>query len=247
VPLFDPVPAGSATTPGELELDGTAGDIQAVGASAAAGATGKAADAGHVHVGLKPSDNLSDVGSASTALANLGALPGYFLSKTLVSAASSITLPASGSLPAGYSLLRLVVIGASAGAAEQYKWQVTVNSTSSGYDLQEGYGSSTTAGAGVESNAGAWLPSVADMPGAGATSGVAGILDLQIPGYALTTFDKAGLWRSGYTDAATASSDQVSLHGIVSLRSGTAAITSITVSNNGGNLVAGTTAYLYLS
>lgn len=52
-------------------LDATASDIQPVGSAAAAGAIGKGADAGHVHVGLLPSNNLSDVGSKATAFANL--------------------------------------------------------------------------------------------------------------------------------------------------------------------------------
>ena len=48
MPLFSPQPTGTTTTAGDLELDGTAGDIQALGAQAA-GSTSKAADAGHVH------------------------------------------------------------------------------------------------------------------------------------------------------------------------------------------------------
>ena len=48
MPLYTPQPAGSTSTAGDLELDGTAGDIAALGARAA-GSTGKAADAGHVH------------------------------------------------------------------------------------------------------------------------------------------------------------------------------------------------------
>lgn len=49
MPLYNPQPAGSTSASGDLELDGTAGDIQPVGTSAAAGSAGKAADAGHVH------------------------------------------------------------------------------------------------------------------------------------------------------------------------------------------------------
>ena len=42
------LPTGTTSTKGALQLDGTAGDIAALGAQAA-GAIGKAADAGHVH------------------------------------------------------------------------------------------------------------------------------------------------------------------------------------------------------
>ena len=44
------MPAGTTGARGALQLDGTAGDIAALGAQSA-GATGKAADAGHVHPG----------------------------------------------------------------------------------------------------------------------------------------------------------------------------------------------------
>ena len=66
------LPAATTSAQGAVELDGTAGDIQPVDGASAAGSTGKAADAGHVHVGLKPSNNLSDVSSVPTALANIG-------------------------------------------------------------------------------------------------------------------------------------------------------------------------------
>jgi hypothetical protein len=45
------LPTGTTSAQGALQLDGTAGDIKPVGASAAAGSAGKAADAAHVHVG----------------------------------------------------------------------------------------------------------------------------------------------------------------------------------------------------
>jgi hypothetical protein len=78
LPSFQALPTASTSAAGVIELDGTASDIQAVGASAAAGTSGKAADAKHVHVGLLPSNNLSDVTSATTAAANLGLAAGLF-------------------------------------------------------------------------------------------------------------------------------------------------------------------------
>ena len=43
------LPAGTTSAQGALQLDGTAGDIQAAGQSAAAGTKGQAADAKHIH------------------------------------------------------------------------------------------------------------------------------------------------------------------------------------------------------
>jgi hypothetical protein len=48
MPLFNPQPAGSTSAAGDLELDGTATDIQPAGVQAA-GNSGLAADAKHVH------------------------------------------------------------------------------------------------------------------------------------------------------------------------------------------------------
>jgi hypothetical protein len=50
MPLFNPVPTATTSTAGIVTLDGTAADIVApMAAVAVAGATGKAADAGHAH------------------------------------------------------------------------------------------------------------------------------------------------------------------------------------------------------
>jgi hypothetical protein len=108
-------------------------------------------------------------------------------------------------------------------------------------------GSSPTSGNAVGTQQ--WIEptgAAADIPGANATAGVAGLLDVTIPNYAGTTFQKVGLWRSGYMDGATAAADSLTNAVMVAWRN-TAAITSITVIPVAGNLVAGTTAYLYLS
>ncbi|MGW1892157.1 glycine-rich domain-containing protein [Streptomyces sp. NPDC002004] len=65
------LPAASTSVAGVVQLDGTAGDIQALGAQAA-GSTGKAADAGHVHptTGLMP---LAGGTMTGTTNATLGA------------------------------------------------------------------------------------------------------------------------------------------------------------------------------
>ena len=194
------------------------------------------------------------VGSAGQILGVSGGVPAWlsstvYSSQTLGSAAASITF---SSIPGTYNLLRLLVFGASANATESDRWSVTVNGSSAdNYDLQQVAGSNTTAAAAVRGALSSWLTgygiSPGDMPGASATSGVAGTLEIQVPGYAGTAFQKTGLWRSGYSDAATSASDQSAVNAVIAWRSA-AAITSITVSAfSGSNLVTGTTAYLYLS
>jgi len=71
------LPTGTTSTKGALQLDGTAGDIAALGAQAA-GAIGKAADAGHVHptTGVLPTSggtmagNIAMGSNSVTGLAN---------------------------------------------------------------------------------------------------------------------------------------------------------------------------------
>jgi hypothetical protein len=218
------LPAATTSAQGAVELDGTAGDIKAAG-TAAAGATGKAADAGHVH----PSTPVT--------------------SQTLGTAAANITFSA---IPSGYSLLRIVVVGSSAAAAESDRWFVVVNAdTNADYDGEHVTGGAAVLSAAAHAGQTGWLGSsitgVGDMPGASATAGVAGLLEITIPLYTGTTFQKTGFWRSGFADGAAATADCVTETGVVAWRS-TSAITSVKIATvSGGNLIAGTTAYLYLS
>jgi len=198
--------------------------------------------------GLLASNNLSDVSNEATALANLGGIPQKVTVQTLASAAASITF---SSIPAGYNLLRLVVVGRSAAAAETDYWYVQVNGdTGAHYDTlgTESYANvSTNVVNSVKNAADQWWTGSEDLPGASATAGIAGRLNIEVPDYAGTTFQKVGHWESGYSDAATSAGDQAQVNGICVWRS-TAAITSVTIfTGSGSNLVAGTTAYLYLS
>jgi hypothetical protein len=169
-----------------------------------------------------------------------------YASQTLVSAAASIVF---SSIPSGYNLLHVVVTGASAKSAENDLWLVRVNGDSGAhYDYQSVQGSGTTASASNHDAGTAWYSTTTyDAPGASATAGTAGFLDVEIPAYAGTTFQKTGSWSSGYNDAATATADAGINAAVICWRS-TAAITSVTVAfGSGSNLVAGTTALLYLS
>lgn len=65
--LISAIPTATTSAVGLVELDGTAGDIQPPGTAAVAGATGKAADAGHVHAAIVP---LSKYKASATTYSN---------------------------------------------------------------------------------------------------------------------------------------------------------------------------------
>jgi hypothetical protein len=169
--------------------------------------------------------------------------------QSLAAPAPSITFSA---IPGNFNLLRLVIVGASSAAAEATRWQVRINGDSgSDYDALDttSYNNNVNSGSYAYAAGNQWYGatgSVLDLPGANAAPGLAGILDVTIPAYAGTVLQKIGLWRSGYIDGAAGLTDAGAFHGIASWRS-TAAITSVAISAVAGNLIAGTTASLYLS
>jgi hypothetical protein len=190
--------------------------------------------------------------TAAAALAALGGTPGLVSVQTLAAPAASITFSA---IPGTYSQIRLIVVGASSTAAEATRWKVLVNGDSgSDYDIQGVVGAGNNVNAGADNAAATqqWIAasggSGLDLPGANATAGVAGILEVVIPAYAATTLQKTGLWRSGYIDGATGvtSADAGVWGQVVAWRS-TAAITSLVIEAAAGNLITGTTALLYLT
>jgi hypothetical protein len=182
--------------------------------------------------------------TATIARGNLGVAAGTVITQTLGSPAGTITFSA---IPGTYNMLRLVAIGASARVAETDNWNVAVNGGGVYHDMQNLYGLHVSPSAGVGSATTGWATGGGDLPGANATAGVAGILDLQIPAYAGTTLQKIGLWRSGYFDAVASASDGATEQATAAWRSGSA-ITSLTITTvNSANLVTGTTALLYLS
>jgi hypothetical protein len=195
-----------------------------------------------------PTAPTQSVGDSSTKIATdafVAAAVGPYAKQTLASAAASITF---SSIPAGYSLLRVLVLGASSKASEVDQWAVTVNGDSGAHDDSQYLSSQhTTNAAGILAAQDFWVVGENDVPGTSATAGVPGILDIQIPNYAGTTWQKTGLWRSGYIDAATSSSDGALASAVINWRSA-AAITSVTIAlASGDNLITGSVAYLYLS
>lgn len=99
------MPAGTTGAPGALQLDGTAADIQAVGVQAAGG-SGLAADAKHVHatpmttqgdlltMNGTPAPARLAAGAVNTVLGSNGTAPGWQLGYTLqaATAAAGFTL-----------------------------------------------------------------------------------------------------------------------------------------------------------
>jgi hypothetical protein len=99
------LPTGTTSTKGALQLDGTTGDIQPAGPQAA-GSTGKAADAGHVHFssGMFLCPPTSYAPASQTALAVSATTIAAFSSASVNT--GSFTAPASGSV-----LVRVSYIG----------------------------------------------------------------------------------------------------------------------------------------
>ena len=218
------MPTATTSVQGAVIFGGTVTSLAAPAPTAVLGSSGYPADLGHVH----PSSPAA--------------------SQTLGSAATSI---AFSNIPASYSVLRLLVIGASNAAAEATRWQVRLNGDSgSHYDVQGVFGAGNSGNsAQYSSNATQqWIGATGgnnDLPAGSATAGVAGIVEVTVPAYAATTFQKTGLWRSGYFDGATGADSGLWTQ-VVAWRSGSA-ITSVSVTAAAGSLITGTTAYLYLS
>ncbi len=234
-------------------LDTNSGTLKPAG-TASIGSSSLAAPSDHIHPGPSSGGPLALASggtgvSAASDAALMAALGGTALLATQVATAGG-TLTFS-SIPQTWNQLRLVVIGASAYSGENDRWYMKVNGDGgSNYDMQAVLATDVTASAGVRNTGTYWMGPEAygpgDMPGVGATGGtVAGILEVIIPNYAGTTFQKVGFWRSGYSDAATAATDAEVVTSIVAWRS-TAAITTLFVDSVAGyHLAAGTTGYLY--
>lgn len=178
------------------------------------------------------------------ALYPVSAVPQIIATQTLASAAT-ITF---SSIPQGFTNLRLLVIGRSADATEADYWYVQFNGdTSNSYDLVEVYGTSSAAAAADHSGQPGFFLTVVDgdLPGTSATAGVVGMLDLEIPLYSGTAFQKIVSWKSGYNDAATSAADSLIVQAVGSWRH-SSAITSIKVSAAlDASMTIGTTAILY--
>jgi hypothetical protein len=117
------LPAGTTSAQGALQLDGTAGDIKALGApgsAAVAGATGKAADAGHVH----PTNLLAVNQYAPASLAT------YTTTSLTVAALDATNMTVSFTAPAsGAVLIRLSAFCKAPSTAVAPVWGLTDHTT----------------------------------------------------------------------------------------------------------------------
>jgi hypothetical protein len=160
----------------------------------------------------------------------------------LDSAASSITF---SSIPGTYNHLQLVAMARSATASAADNWALQVNGdTGAHYDRMDIYVNGfNTSGSSSTSAQTSWSAASADLPAASDTAGYAGLLKVEIPAYALTTFNKVGTWRSGNGDTFDSTS---TVHSISLGWRSTAAVTSMKLFlTSGGNLATGSAAYLY--
>lgn len=167
-----------------------------------------------------------------------GGLTALFAS-TLGAPAANIDTGAGG-IAGGHGDLVIYIVTRTADAAAAANVQITLNAdTGANYDAQFVTGSNVTAAA---------APSLAqtnwqiETHGNGGTAGYAGIIDLIIPAYDATTFNKAGSLRASTVDG-TAANNQVFI-GAVGWRN-TAAITRLTVTGATANLQAGSRLVIY--
>jgi hypothetical protein len=174
--------------------------------------------------------------------ANLGASPtvrALLFSSVLSGAAASIDTGANA-IPAGYNILEVFILAAASGSGALVGCNVTINGDSgSHYDRQGFFGNNTSATANQGLAAANW--GLVAHGNSGSTSYPASI-HLVIPGYAATTFWKAGSATMALPDA-TAGNNYSLVYGL-GWRS-TAAINQLTFAAAAGNFLTGTSVYIY--
>lgn len=199
---------------------------------------------------LAGTTNLDPLQALQIYLANGGPGTGdqmqLIASKVISSPAATIDFTA---IPGTFNNLRLLCAARSTRAAQESdRFNVTFNNDSGGhYDMQSMYTTGTgapTSEQGVQ-RSGLGVQNANDMPAAGATAGVAGVLLVDVMNYAATTLNKTGLWRSGYFDPVVASSAGAWAD-IKFFWESAAAINRITMSTLfGANFDVGSAAFLY--
>ena len=155
--------------------------------------------------------------------------------------AASVTLPASGTIPATYTDLKIVVSARLTGAytAQQYGLNISFNGSSSNFTNRYLYASSGTT---VASTTG--TTNLDTVPGASATANTFNNAEVYIPNYTSTTNAKSFSFDNGAENNSATNNWLELLAGL--WNPGTqAAITTITLTAQASNIAEGSTFYLY--
>lgn len=186
----------------------------------------------------QPTGTVGPQGPAGPAGAN-GGLP---LLGSAVASGSSATLTVS-SIPQNYTDLQVVVVGRStvgSGGANILMQMNGDSGTNYDWQLVQAFNGAPAGGSGN----GVTSAQVGAVPGAAATASRPGVARIYLPMYAGTTFDKTGTSECGDTNS-VAASNGIQLY-MLNWRPATpAAVTSLTLSVNTGNWVAGSQVFVY--
>ena len=146
------------------------------------------------------------------------------------------------SISSSYDHLLVILQGRSTGAFNTVSVACRFNNDSGGnYDSQLDYGNNATPTA--SATVAQTSAQIGDVPGSTATANHAGALELTIPNYTGTTFQKQGLARSGWIEA-TSAGGAFAMDAMMNWRS-TAAIDRITIFPTSGNFLAGSRLTIY--
>lgn len=184
------------------------------------------------------------MGRSSGGSSGGGGAVALVAANVLAAPAASVTF--SG-IAAAYNHLKLVVVAASAYAAEYDDLLFTFNGdTGAHYDTVASIIFGGNAILNYQPAAGpAFGNTYLQVPGASATAHTPGMVEIEVPCYALTTFNKIVKVRSGFLDLPTSGNDQCNTVFWGQWRS-TAAVTSVTfTTSNAANFITGSAFYLY--
>jgi hypothetical protein len=165
-------------------------------------------------------------------------------SNVLAAPAPTVTFTA---IPGTFNHLKLVILAATDSASENDYLVIEINADSAAhYDIAEAYtddGSTWNVASG--NGLGGLSASVLKIPAASATAGAPGAVEIDIPCYAQTAFNKLVKMTGGYVDTRKALTD-AAIAVFLGLWRNTAAVTGISFAPAlGSNFVVGSAFYLY--
>lgn len=158
-------------------------------------------------------------------------------STTLGSSSPSIDFT---SISSAYTDLRLVVFGRSSYGSTLDIMQIQMNSVTTNYSRTVNYGNGSAAGSAGSTALDYWY--IHWLPANTTNSNVFGLFIIDFMNYASTSYGKFGLYKS--YSAGNASTNFEVQHGVLR-NSSTAAISSLKIQTQNGNVAAGTIATLF--